>query len=435
MPPRVARTRESLGLNAVFYSIGGTASNGVDYQMISNSVTIGRWSDRASITIKPIADGLVEGTETVVLTLIASPVVGPAPYLIGSPSNAVAFIADNGSAGTNQPPEVKIDDPRDGDRFDAPANITICANAKDDDGFVVSVEFFAGTNSLGVVTNGNRDNFCLLFSNVPPGNFTLIALATDNQGATATSDPVNITVTPFVTQTNPPVVTLRAKDAVASEGTNFLSWQCTVSTNNTWQWGSDSQHTSRWDSRSQTNNTATNTATFIVRRSDGSTNSDLTVFYAISGTASNGVDYQALSGNVTIPAGQRSTPIVIVPIDDSLPEDTETVILTLLADPFASTNTPRAYLLGRDVTAEAVIVDNDSPRPPTRRLRDHSFHLRMMGTNGFCYRVEVTTNWVNWTPVCTNVVTEGAIHFADPSARARDYQFYRVRPEAQPPPD
>ena len=53
------------------------------------------------------------------------------------------------------------------------------------------------------------------------------------------------------------------------------------------------------------------------------------VSYAIGGTASNGVDYLALPATVTIPAGQRKATIVVVPIDDSLPERIETVVLAL----------------------------------------------------------------------------------------------------------
>jgi hypothetical protein len=37
--------------------------------------------------------------------------------------------------------------------FIAPADISIVAQARDPDGRVVTVEFFAGTHSLGIVTN------------------------------------------------------------------------------------------------------------------------------------------------------------------------------------------------------------------------------------------------------------------------------------------
>src|SRR5262249_14448635 len=84
---------------------------------------------------------------------------------------------------------------------------------------------------------------------------------------------------------------------------------------------------------SETPNTvgaAPDTATFTVRRADG-TNDSIVVYYEISGTASNGVDYEKLSGQVTLGEGQFSADIVVTPIDDDLVEGTETVVLTLIA--------------------------------------------------------------------------------------------------------
>ena len=50
--------------------------------------------------------------------------------------------------------------------------------------------------------------------------------------------------------------------------------------------------------------------------------------------------------------------------------------------------------------------------------------------NGFFFRVEASDDLVTWTPVCTNVVTEGAIHFVDPDAIEHPHRFYQVVPEA-----
>src|SRR5207302_1189230 len=65
----------------------------------------------------------------------------------------------------------------------------------------------------------------------------------------------------------------------------------------------------------------------------GCTDSDLTVFYAISGTARNGVDYRRLSGSATIRSGTPKAAITVKPIDDGIPGPDETVILTLSPDP------------------------------------------------------------------------------------------------------
>jgi acetyl esterase/lipase len=55
----------------------------------------------------------------------------------------------------------------------------------------------------------------------------------------------------------------------------------------------------------------------------------LTVTYAVSGTATPGDDYAALSGSVTIPAGQASADVDVTPLDDNLFETGETVIVSI----------------------------------------------------------------------------------------------------------
>lgn len=56
---------DSLVINIA--SIGGSAVNGTDYTWIPNTVVFPAGSDSASILIDPIADGITEGTETVIL--------------------------------------------------------------------------------------------------------------------------------------------------------------------------------------------------------------------------------------------------------------------------------------------------------------------------------------------------------------------------------
>lgn len=91
---------------------------------------------------------------------------------------------------------------------------------------------------------------------------------------------------------------------------------------------------------------------FTVSRS-GSTTSSLVVNYGVGGTATNGTDYQTLTGSVTIPIGSSSAPIAVTPIDDPSYEGNETVILTLSAN--------AAYTVGSPNSATVTIVDNESP--------------------------------------------------------------------------
>jgi hypothetical protein len=73
-----------------------------------------------------------------------------------------------------------------------------------------------------------------------------------------------------------------------------------------------------------------NTGTFTFTRSAGGNQAAaLTVFYTISGTATNGSDYQAIGGSISIPANQSSVTLTITPIADAVAEGAETVTLTL----------------------------------------------------------------------------------------------------------
>ncbi|WP_287737276.1 choice-of-anchor L domain-containing protein, partial [Microcystis sp. M045S2] len=95
--------------------------------------------------------------------------------------------------------------------------------------------------------------------------------------------------------------------------------------------------------------TPVNPGTFTISRT-GSTASPLTVTYSISGTASSS-DYNALPTSITIPAGQAATTITVTPIDDTVTEGNETVILSL-------TDTI-SYDLGTPNSATIVIADNE----------------------------------------------------------------------------
>jgi len=96
--------------------------------------------------------------------------------------------------------------------------------------------------------------------------------------------------------------------------------------------------------------------TFTVSRS-GSTTAPLTVNYTLGGSATNGTDYSTLSGSVIIGAGLSTASVTVAPIDDSIYEGNETVILTLSA----SAN----YGIGTPSSATVTIADNDPPPPAT----------------------------------------------------------------------
>ena len=92
---------------------------------------------------------------------------------------------------SNAPPDVSMSGPAPGASYTAPANISISATAGDVDGSVVRVDFYAGTQLVGSDT---ASPFTATWSNVPAGTYGLTAVATDNEGETATSVPITMTV-------------------------------------------------------------------------------------------------------------------------------------------------------------------------------------------------------------------------------------------------
>ncbi len=96
------------------------------------------------------------------------------------------------------------------------------------------------------------------------------------------------------------------------------------------------------------------TGVFTVSRT-GSTEQPLTVAYAVYGTATNGVDYNSLPGSVTVLAGEASTVITVAPIDDTVVEGSETVVLELAGS--------AAYDIGLPGSATVTVDDNDNVNP------------------------------------------------------------------------
>ena len=73
----------------VTFTLNGTATNGVDYASVPLTATFPAGEDSIDVVITPITDALVEGAETVLLTL-----TGAGSYLVGTPATAVIVLND-----------------------------------------------------------------------------------------------------------------------------------------------------------------------------------------------------------------------------------------------------------------------------------------------------------------------------------------------------
>src|SRR6266850_3713991 len=97
------------------------------------------------------------------------------------------------SGAANVSPTVSITNLSSGAVFAAPANVTIRATASDSDGSVTNVQFRVGPVVIG---NATAAPYAASTNNLPAGNYTLSAVASDNKGAMTTNSVAITVVTP-----------------------------------------------------------------------------------------------------------------------------------------------------------------------------------------------------------------------------------------------
>lgn len=130
----------------------------------------------------------------------------------GATATATVTVVVTGTS-TNKVPVISITSPANNASYTAPASIVINANATDSDGTISKVEFFNGTTLLN---SDASSAYSHTWSNVAAGTYTINAIATDNQGATATA-----TITVVVTGGNSGVAATLTKKGAGSATQTF----------------------------------------------------------------------------------------------------------------------------------------------------------------------------------------------------------------------
>ncbi len=319
----VTRTGSSTGALQVNYSLNGSATNGSDFDALGGSVVIPAGQPSAMITVRPIDDTAIESNETVGLTLVTN-----AAYQLGAANSATATIVSDDVA--TAPPTVTISAV---DASAAELNLDVAMFRVSRTGATtapLTVNYTVG----GTATNGADYNQLAGTIIVPAGaSYATITVTPIDDTAVETAESIMVnlasnaayqlgttvsaTATLVSNDVAPilPTVTIRATDPTAAEANR-------------------------------------ETGNFTVSRTGSATN-PLVVNYSLSGTATNGSDFDSLSGSVTIPAGQFSAPIVLRPVDDTTVDPNETVTATLVAN--------AAYQLGTSQAGTVTITDNDTP--------------------------------------------------------------------------
>jgi len=199
----------------VSLAISGTASNGVDYELITNGVPLKTnvvilptGFLAVDILVQPILDTINRGNKTVVLGVETSNVALP---MIPASRHATVTIVDDVF---NIPaPTVEITAPTNDSTFWFGTPITLTASASDTGANLRSVSFFDGDDLLGKATTSP---YSYVWTDARPGRHTLTALAFDVVNQSTLSAPVQIFVTNVV-----PVIVLSSP----TNGSNFVLTQ------------------------------------------------------------------------------------------------------------------------------------------------------------------------------------------------------------------
>ena len=318
----------------VNYSVNGTAAAGVDYTALSGRVTFPANENTTYIIVNPINDTLLEGNETVTVRLAA----GAGYSLIGgtTATATVTIISDDRVA--NAPTlSLTATDAIASEQGNDPAVFTITRSNGDlNRALTVYYQFGFQTAQAGDFdARAYRPSHAL-------GNYA-IELAAGQTSATITIRPVDDSV-----RENRETVVLLLDD-------NSLNYFVGNRTATVSILDNDAPLPTVTIAATDANAAEANRdpGTFVVTRNGSSLAAPLTVNYSLSGSATNGTDYDNLTGSVTIAAGQASATITLRPVDDASIETTESATVTLAASP--------GYLLGATTAATVSIIDNDVP--------------------------------------------------------------------------
>jgi hypothetical protein len=305
----------------VYYTIGGTAQNGIDYSTISGMVTLTPTQLSSNISIAPIADSLVEGIETVTLSIqqtnsyLIDPAASAATITIADSSTTLSVSGGDDMYKPGGPPGA--------------AGFTGHFQFTRSDALNLFPAITAYYTVSGTASNGEDYAFLSGSIDFPAGQSSVSA------PVTPLSDSIDFDGLQTVVVTLVPTNNF----IVSSNGNSALDWLYDSTTTVGIERVQDA--------------TETNIAGIfhVYRDDDLGQSPQMTVNYLVTGTASNGVDYQTLSGTVTFADGLNDTNIYVQPIQDDLLEGDETVTLTIL---------PNGNQYFTDDASNATIVIHDS---------------------------------------------------------------------------
>ena len=276
---------------AVPYTVTGTAVSGTDYTALSGTLTVPASATTATVPVAIVDDTAREGDETVVLTL-----AGGTTHTVGAQGAHTLTIADNDT------PTVTFAQASQHTSEDAGTR-TVTVHLSVAQATPLTLAYTVG----GTATPGAD------FTIADSGTLTVPASAT-----TATI-PVALINDGVDDPDETVVLTLVAGEGyrvgTADTHTLYIDFLPLAAFRDGY-WSTVREDSGRHDLR----------VAFTPAPP-----SPLTLAYEVSGTATSGADYQALSGTVSVPAGAATVTIPVTIIDDAHEDSGESVVLRLVA--------------------------------------------------------------------------------------------------------
>jgi len=311
----------------VTYTTAGTATSGTDYTALPGTVTIAANSSSATVDVPVKDDNLVEGDETVIMTLTNA--TAGLPFIIGAHSKDTVIIDDDDDVNMGIIIEASIPD------AEEPATngeFTV----KLASGKTPLVPITVTYTVSGTAVSGT--DFTPLSGTVTiPANSTSITFPVKvmNDTIAETAETVIVTLN-TITSTMPFVKGAADKDTVIIYDDD--TEQVIIS-------ASDPDAAEPSDG-----------GQFTIRIASGKpVTADVVLDLTITGTATNGTDYASIPLTITIPNGSSNVTIPVTVIDDNRIEGKETVIITL-----TKLTSAVKYDIGKLKTDTVTIADEDA---------------------------------------------------------------------------
>ena len=306
----------------IAYTISGDATAGSDYVVLSGTVTIAANTTSATIDVNVLDDTLLEDSESVTITL-DSVTSGDSDISIGAADSASVTIADPDTAQVS----IAATDP--------------AAEATDNGQFTVSITNTSDTDTVLTYT---------VSGDAAAGSDYVGLSGTVTIAANSTSAIIDVNVIDDLVLEDDELVTVTLTSITSGDSDISIS---TIDTASLTISDNDSAEVtiSAVDSSGSEPSDQGQFAVSLSQTSDTNT----TVSYVISGDATSGSDFNALTGTVTIAANTSVALIDIDVIDDSLVEDIESVTLTLTTIDSGNSD----ISIGTTNAATVTIADDD----------------------------------------------------------------------------